>query len=56
MAVSIGLQFLVVYTPFLQPVFNTVSLGLMDWLKIILVSSTVLIIMWLRDKLSKSQL
>ena len=32
---SFGLMLLVLYVPFLQPVFNTFSLGLMDW-KIVL--------------------
>jgi Ca2+-transporting ATPase len=56
MAASIGLQLMVIYTPLLQPVFSTTALGILDWLKIILVSSSVLIIMWLREKLFKSHL
>ncbi|MFX1518830.1 MAG: calcium-translocating P-type ATPase, SERCA-type [Promethearchaeota archaeon] len=40
---SIALQLAVVYVPFLQPVFNTVSLSLMDWGIIILLSSSALI-------------
>jgi Ca2+-transporting ATPase len=40
---SLALQLAVVYVPFLQPVFNTVPLSLVDWLIIILLSSTALI-------------
>jgi Ca2+-transporting ATPase len=40
---SLALQLAVVYVPFLQPVFNTVPLSLIDWLIIILLSSTALI-------------
>ncbi len=40
---SIALQIVVVYVPFLQPVFHTVPLSLMDWVLIILLSSTALI-------------
>jgi Ca2+-transporting ATPase len=40
---SIALQLVVVYVPFLQPVFSTVALSLMDWLLIILLSSSALI-------------
>ncbi len=48
MSLSIGLQLIVVYAPFLQPIFNTTSLGLMDWAEIILVSLSVMVIMKLR--------
>jgi Ca2+-transporting ATPase len=54
MGISMLLQLIVIYTPFLQPVFSTTSLGLIEWGEIILVSSTVLIIMWLREKLGSS--
>ncbi len=40
---SLALQLAVVYIPFLQPVFNTVPLSLIDWLIIILLSSSALI-------------
>jgi len=40
---SIALQLAVVYVPFLQPVFSTVGLSLIDWLLIILLSSSALI-------------
>jgi Ca2+-transporting ATPase len=43
---SVLLQFLVVYTPFLQRAFGTVALGGSDWLLCIAVGSSVL---WLRE-------
>ncbi len=43
---SVLLQFLVVYTPFLQRAFGTVPLGGSDWLLCIAVGSSVL---WLRE-------
>jgi len=43
---SVLLQFLVVYTPFLQQAFGTVPLGGGDWLFCIAVGSSVL---WLRE-------
>jgi Ca2+-transporting ATPase len=45
-ALSLLLQVVVVYTPFLQQAFSTVSLGLGDWLVCIAVASSVL---WLRE-------
>jgi len=42
---SILLQLSVVYLPFLQPIFKTVPLGWMEWVRILLVSSTVLLVM-----------
>ncbi|MBA4143734.1 MAG: cation-translocating P-type ATPase [Nitrosospira sp.] len=45
-ALSLLLQFAVVYTPFLQKAFSTVSLSLDDWLFCALVASSVL---WLRE-------
>jgi len=47
---SVVLQVLVIYIPFLQRAFSTVSLGLGDWLRCALVASSVL---WLRE-LSKA--
>lgn len=44
--VSVMLQVLVVYVPFLQKAFGTVPLAPGDWLECILVASTVL---WLRE-------
>ena len=43
---SLLLQFLVVYAPFLQPAFGTVGLSSMDWLLCAAVASSVL---WLRE-------
>ncbi len=49
--VSILLQLMVIYVPAIQVGFRTVALGLLDWLVIIAVSSTVLIITQLKIKL-----
>jgi Ca2+-transporting ATPase len=43
---SLALQILVVYAPFMQPAFGTVSLKLTDWLVCVAVASSVL---WLRE-------
>lgn len=43
---SIALQVAVVYTPFLQRAFGTVDLDLGDWLRCVVVASSVL---WLRE-------
>lgn len=43
---SLPLQFLVVYAPFLQPAFGTAGLSLTDWLLCAAVASSVL---WLRE-------
>jgi P-type Ca2+ transporter type 2C len=43
---SLALQILVVYAPFLQPAFGTVGLRLGDWLVCVAVASSVL---WLRE-------
>ena len=43
---SLLLQFLVVYAPFMQPAFGTVGLSLSDWLLCAAVASSVL---WLRE-------
>ncbi len=42
LVVAIILQFTVVYIPALQPVFNTYPLGLLDWVLIIVVSSSII--------------
>ena len=49
---SVVLQFAVIYLPFLQKAFSTVSLSLDDWLLCTLAASSVL---WLRElsKLAK---
>jgi Ca2+-transporting ATPase len=46
LALSLALQILVVYAPFLQPAFGTVGLSLGDWLVCFAVASSVL---WLRE-------
>ena len=46
LVLSIALQILVVYAPFLQPAFGTVSLNLGAWLVCVAVASSVL---WLRE-------
>ena len=45
-ALSVGLQFIVVYVPFLQRAFGTVALSGHDWLVSVAVASSVL---WLRE-------
>jgi Ca2+-transporting ATPase len=42
----VGLQFVVVHTPFLQRAFGTTALAAGDWLSCIAVASSVL---WLRE-------
>ncbi|MCJ2512026.1 MAG: cation transporting ATPase C-terminal domain-containing protein, partial [Candidatus Thermoplasmatota archaeon] len=42
--VSASLQLIVVYLPPLQPVFDTASLGIFEWVLILLVSSSVIFI------------
>jgi Ca2+-transporting ATPase len=56
MGVSVLLQLMVIYTPALQPVFSTTALGLLDWLEILSVSSTVLLVMWLKDRLFRPEI
>lgn len=51
--ISILLQLVVIYTPWLQPIFETVTLGLNEWIQILAVSSTVFIVMWVKQKLIK---
>ncbi|HEV3477606.1 MAG TPA: cation-translocating P-type ATPase [Rubrobacteraceae bacterium] len=46
LVLSLALQILVVYAPFMQPAFGTVGLGLTDWLVCVAVASSVL---WLRE-------
>lgn len=51
MIASIAMQLLVIYLPVLQQAFGTIPLGLLDWIEIVLVSSTVLIVMWLKERI-----
>ena len=46
LVLSLALQILVIYAPFLQPAFGTVSLSFTDWLVCAVVASSVL---WLRE-------
>jgi Ca2+-transporting ATPase len=45
-ALSIGLHVAVIYLPFLQRAFSTVSLSWEDWVRCIVIASSVL---WLRE-------
>jgi Ca2+-transporting ATPase len=54
MAVSIGLQIMIIYTPVFQPIFNTVALGLAEWAQIIAVSITVMVIMFVKEKMFRT--
>ena len=49
-SVSVIMQILVVYVPFMQTAFRTVAIGVPEWFLIILISSSVLIITQLRIK------
>jgi Ca2+-transporting ATPase len=51
-ALAVVLQILVIYVPFLQQAFSTVSLSVGDWLRCAAVASSVL---WLRE-LSKAMI
>jgi Ca2+-transporting ATPase len=53
LALSLGLQLIVVYTPSLQTVFNTVALGVAEWGSILLVTFTVMVIMWINGRLRR---
>lgn len=46
LGLSLALQFVVIYVPFLQNAFSTTSLSLSDWLRCVAVASSVL---WLRE-------
>ena len=50
-----GLQFLILEVPFLQRIFKTVPLSLADWLIVLGVSSTVLILEELRKWIARKQ-
>jgi Ca2+-transporting ATPase len=53
--ISVALQLVVVYTLFLQPVFKTTSIGLLEWGYILLVSAVIFIIMWAKNKIIKEK-
>ena len=46
LGLSLGLHVAVVYVPFLQSAFSTMSLSFSDWLRCVAVASSVL---WLRE-------
>ncbi|MCE5214295.1 MAG: calcium-translocating P-type ATPase, PMCA-type [Methanobacterium sp.] len=50
---SLILQLGVIYLPFLQGVFRTTALGLIDWFIILLIASTILISDWLVEQFIK---
>ncbi|MFH1364383.1 MAG: calcium-translocating P-type ATPase, SERCA-type [Candidatus Aenigmatarchaeota archaeon] len=47
---SLILQLVVIYVPFLQVAFGTVVLGFMEWVEIILVSCSLIIVMGFKSK------
>lgn len=47
---SFILQLLVVYTPFLQDIFKTTALDIIDWVFILLISATIFISDWLAER------
>ena len=51
--ISFLLQLLILYIPQLQIIFRTTSIGLTDWIVIIIVSSTILIAQKIMDKVIK---
>lgn len=50
---SLVLQLLVVYLPFLQGIFRTTALGLMDWILIVLIAATIFLSDWICEKFIK---
>jgi Ca2+-transporting ATPase len=56
MIVSICLQLTIVYIPFFQPIFNTVSLGFAEWSQIIAVSLVLMVIMYVKEKFFRSRI
>ncbi len=50
MAITFALQAAVIYTPFLQPAFETTALDLLDWIEIAAVASTVAIATLVKDR------
>jgi Ca2+-transporting ATPase len=54
-AISIILQVVIIYTPFLQPVFETTSLAWLEWGEILIISAIVFIIMWAKTKIIKEK-
>ncbi len=50
---SLLLQFFVVYVPFMQPLFGTVGLAAMDWVKIVGVSASIILVVEVWKLVSK---
>lgn len=51
--ISIFLQLFVIYTPFMQNVFGTTALNIIDWIYIVAVSSSIMIFMEITKILKK---
>ncbi len=51
--ISFLLQLLIIYVPQLQIIFRTTSIGLTDWIVIVIVASTILIAQKIMDKVMK---
>jgi magnesium-transporting ATPase (P-type) len=51
--VELALLTLIIYVPFLQPIFGTATLGMADWLALSLLAPTVIIIDELRKNLAR---
>ncbi len=52
-SLSLLLQLAVIYVPFLQGIFETTALSIIDWIIIIIVSSLILVSDWLAEKFIK---
>ena len=51
--ISFILQLLILYIPQLQTIFRTTSIGIMDWIVIVIVASTILIAQKIMDRVMK---
>jgi Ca2+-transporting ATPase len=54
-ASSIAMHLLIVYVPFIQPIFGTTAIGLAEWIEIIVVCLFLTITMVVFDKLEKGR-
>jgi Ca2+-transporting ATPase len=48
---SVLLQLAVIYLPFLQGIFRTTALGVIDWIIILLIASTILVSDWIVERI-----